>query len=124
MARKLQAHRESDGVTAARAIRASDRRRGRCVFYPVRYADDFLVLVSGTQEDALAERSALAEHLRLSTGLELSPEKTRVTAVTHGCEFLGFHVTMRWDNATPSARVSKYPKQGPATSVESQATDG
>jgi group II intron reverse transcriptase/maturase len=94
---KLQAHRESDGVTAARATRASDRRRGRCVFYPVRYADDFLVLVSGTQEDAQAEKSALAEHLRLSTGLELSPEKTRVTAVTDGCEFLGFHVTMRWD---------------------------
>ena len=67
------------------------------MFYPVRYADDFLVLVSGTQEDALAEKSALAEHLRLSTGLELSPEKTRVTAVTDGCEFLGFHVTMRWD---------------------------
>jgi RNA-directed DNA polymerase len=94
---KLRAHRESDGVTAARATRASDRRRGRCVFYPVRYADDFLVLVSGTQEDALAEKSALAEHLRQSTGLELSPEKTRVTAVTDGFEFLGFHVTMRWD---------------------------
>jgi RNA-directed DNA polymerase len=57
----------------------------------------FLVLVSGTQEDAQAEKSALAEHLRQSTGLELSPEKTRVTAVTDGCEFLGFHVTMRWD---------------------------
>ena len=57
----------------------------------------FVVLVSGTQEDAIAEKSALAEHLRLTTGLELSPEKTKITAVTDGFEFLGFHVVMRWD---------------------------
>jgi Group II intron, maturase-specific domain/Reverse transcriptase (RNA-dependent DNA polymerase) len=62
-----------------------------------RYADDFVVLVSGTEEDAIAEKSALAEHLRLTTGLELSPEKTKITAVTDGFEFLGFHVVMRWD---------------------------
>jgi RNA-directed DNA polymerase len=67
------------------------------VFLPVRYADDFVVLVSGTQADALAEKSALAEYLRRTTGLELAPEKTRVTAVTDGFEFLGFHVTMRWN---------------------------
>jgi hypothetical protein len=36
------------------------------------------LLVSGTQEDALAEKSALAEHLRQSTGLELSPEPIRI----------------------------------------------
>jgi Reverse transcriptase (RNA-dependent DNA polymerase) len=77
--------------------RDRDRRAGRCVFLPVRYADDFVVLVSGAQDDALAEKTALAEQLRRTTGLELSPEKTRVTAVTDGFEFLGFHVTMRWD---------------------------
>jgi hypothetical protein len=54
-------------------------------------------MVSGTQEDAIAEKSALVEYLRRTTGLELSPEKTRVTAVTDGFEFLGFHVGMRWD---------------------------
>jgi hypothetical protein len=56
-----------------------------------------VVLVSGTQEDAIAKKAALAEHLRLTTGLELSPEKTKITAVADGFEFLGFHVTMRWD---------------------------
>jgi len=60
-------------------------------------ATHLVVLVSGTQEDAIAEKSALAEHLRETTGLELSPEKTKVTAMTDGFEFLGFHVTMRWD---------------------------
>ena len=67
------------------------------MFFPIRYADDFVVLVSGTEADAIAEKSALAEHLRQTTGLELSPEKTQITAMTDGFEFLGFHVVMRWD---------------------------
>ena len=32
--------------------RMSDRKAGRPVFFPIRYADDFVVLVSGTYEDA------------------------------------------------------------------------
>ncbi|TGQ30880.1 group II intron reverse transcriptase/maturase [Mesorhizobium sp. M00.F.Ca.ET.216.01.1.1] len=85
------------GVIAARKARSRDRDAGRCVFLPIRYADDFVVLVSGTQKDAIAEKAALAEYLRAITGLELSPEKTKVTAMTDGFEFLGFHVAMRWD---------------------------
>lgn len=94
---KIRAHRKCDGVAAARGARQRDGNAGRCTFYPVRYADDFVVLVSGTREDAVAEKSALATYLQETTGLELSPEKTRVTAVTDGFEFLGFHVGMRWD---------------------------
>jgi RNA-directed DNA polymerase len=85
------------GMVAARRARIWDRGAGRCVFLPIRYADDFVVLISGTQEDAIAEKSALAEYLRETTGLELSPEKTKVTAMADGFEFLGFHVTMRWN---------------------------
>jgi RNA-directed DNA polymerase len=95
--KKIRAHRQGDGAAAARGARNRDFNAGRCIFFPIRYADDFVVLVSGTQEDAIAEKSALAEHLRMTTGLELSPEKTKVTAVADGFEFLGFHVTMRWD---------------------------
>jgi hypothetical protein len=94
---KIQDRRISDGAAAARGARGRDHRAGRCVFFPVRYADDFVVMVSGTQEDAIAEKDALADHLRRTTGLELSPEKTKITAVTGGFEFLGFHVAMRWD---------------------------
>lgn len=94
---KIRAHRRCDGMAAARGARQRDGKAGRCVFYPVRYADDFVVLVSGTKEDAMAEQSALADHLREATGLELSAEKTRVTAVKDGFEFLGFHVGMKWD---------------------------
>ncbi|MER9108075.1 hypothetical protein NKH95_29715 [Mesorhizobium sp. M0848] len=63
----------------------------------MRYADDFVVLVSGTQEDDFAEKTALADSLHRSTGPELSPEKTKVTAMTSGFEFLGFRFVMHWD---------------------------
>lgn len=94
---KLYPHRKSDGVTAARGARNADRKAGRCVFLPVRYADDFILLVSGTKEEALAEKSALADYLRETTGLELSPEKTKVTALTDGFEFLGFQFGVHWN---------------------------
>ncbi|MEI8703019.1 hypothetical protein [Mesorhizobium sp. ISC15] len=73
------------------AERYWDRMAGRCVFLPVRYADDFVVLVSGTQEDALAEKTALADYLRRTKGLELSPEKTKVTVMTSGVPRIPLH---------------------------------
>lgn len=91
---KIQDRRISDGAAAARGARGRDRRAGRCVFFPVRYADDF---VYGLRYARRCHRDALADHLRRTTGLELSPEKTKITAVTGGFEFLGFHVAMRWD---------------------------
>jgi group II intron reverse transcriptase/maturase len=84
-------------LTAASSRRMWDRKTGQCVFFPIRYADDFVLLVSGTQEQAIAEKSALAEFLRETTGLELSPEKTRITAMTDGFDFLGFRFVMQWD---------------------------
>ena len=107
---KIQARRTCDGVAAALSARNRDRRAGRSVFFPVRYADDFVVLVSGSKEEATAEREALAEHLRRTTGLELSPEKTRITALTDGIEFLGFRVRLRWDRRfgyCPSIEIPK-----------------
>ena len=53
--------------------------------------------MSGTKEEALAEKSALADYLRETTGLELSPEKTKVTALTDGFEFLGFRFGAYWN---------------------------
>ncbi|KAA6463091.1 hypothetical protein DYQ86_07120 [Acidobacteria bacterium AB60] len=53
--RKIQARRKSDAQTAAMWARTTDRNAGRPVFFPIRYADDFLVLVSGTREQAEQE---------------------------------------------------------------------
>jgi group II intron reverse transcriptase/maturase len=98
---------QTDGRRAAGTARRNDRRAGRMVCLPIRYADDFVVLVSGTREQVEAERNALAEHLRSSLGLELSAEKTRITPITEAFEFLGQRICLQWN-----------PHQGYYASVE------
>jgi len=69
-----------------------DRHRGRPVFFAVRYADDFVVLVAGTREQAEAEKHALASFLKEELRMELSIEKTKITEVREGFDFLGYRV--------------------------------
>lgn len=84
-------HPREPGINAA-ARRVKDHKRGRPVFYMVRYADDFVVLVDGTREQAEAEKLALAEFLKTELRMELSIEKTRITDVKEGFDFLGYRV--------------------------------
>ena len=79
---KIRTRRKCDGIKAVEYARLSDRRAGRPVYFPIRYADDFVVLVSGSYEDALSEKEALENRLRQTTGLELSPEKTKISVVS------------------------------------------
>lgn len=107
---KLRAHRSCDGITAAMRIRMSDRKAGRPVFFPIRYADDFIVLTSGTFEEACKEKLALEEFLKDNAGLTLSPEKTHITSVKDGFNFLGHRIRMRWDDRygfTPRIEIPK-----------------
>lgn len=55
----------------------------------VRYADDFVVLVE-TYEDACKVKKLLTKEL-LYVGLELSEEKTRITHLDKGFDFLGWN---------------------------------
>lgn len=79
--------------------RSTDRRAGRVVLFPIRYADDFVILVHGTQAhaEAEAERDALADALKDGMGLTLTTEKTRITDPAAGFLFLGHRVRMRWN---------------------------
>ena len=88
----------SDGARRAIKQRYRDREAGRPVFYPVRYADDFLIFVAGGYDDAAAEKQALADWLREEMGLTLSEEKTRITRLTEGFRFLGCRVRLKWDD--------------------------
>jgi hypothetical protein len=92
---------------AASYARQKDRRKGRMVCYPIRYADDFVVLVHGSRTQAEAELNALAEHLRTTLGLELSAEKTRLTPITESFEFLGHRI-----------RLKSHPHRGLYTALE------
>lgn len=93
---KTQARRACDGITAAMRCRVTDRRRGVAVFFPIRYADDFVILVAGSRDEAMTEKARLAEYLRDATKLELSDEKTRVSDLRQGFEFLGHRLRMKW----------------------------
>jgi group II intron reverse transcriptase/maturase len=98
--------RTEDDRIAERARRArwTDRERGRNIFFPIRYADDFIILVSvppgpeqsrRAEEAAHQEKSALAMSLREELHLELSETKTLVTPVTETLRFLGHQVRVR-----------------------------
>ena len=107
---QIQKHRKANGVKAAAYARSSDRRAERPVFFPIRYADDFVVLVSGGQDAAAAEKTALAQYLRETLKLELSPEKTQITYLVDGFEFLGHRARLRWDpqfGYTPRLEIPK-----------------
>jgi RNA-directed DNA polymerase len=85
--------------------RNGDRNQSRAVvMYPVRYADDFIVLVGAppgrdqyerAREAALTEKAALAKLLKETLDLELSESKTAVTPVTRPMRFLGHHVRVQ-----------------------------
>lgn len=57
----------------------------------VRYADDF-VITGTTQEVLEREVKPLVQEFLQQRGLELSEEKTRITPISKGFDFLGFHV--------------------------------
>lgn len=69
-----------------------NRRKGRGNWMYVRYADDFVMLTNGTKESAVQMKEELRSFLSNELGLTLSDEKTRVTHVNDGFDFLGFHV--------------------------------
>ena len=81
-----------------RKFRHRERVAGRPVYLPIRYADDFVVLVTGSEEQARAEKETLRAFLQEELKLGLSEEKTHVTDLTKGFIFLGHRVRLRWDD--------------------------
>jgi RNA-directed DNA polymerase len=84
--------RPDEPPTNAVSRRRRDRLEGKPTFYMVRYADDFVLLATGSQADVEAERDALARFLTEELCLELSQEKTLITRPEDGFQFLGYRV--------------------------------
>ena len=57
----------------------------------IRYADDFVILVNGTQEEAREIKKQVERELGVM-GLQLSAEKTRITHWDKPISFLGYHI--------------------------------
>ncbi|MBP1466255.1 group II intron reverse transcriptase/maturase [Candidatus Chloroploca sp. M-50] len=83
-------HQNYTGLNYNEKNKRRKRKEGNA-FY-VRYADDFVVAWNGTKEGAERIKAELSTFLRDHLGLELSAEKTRITHVTEGYDFLGFTV--------------------------------
>ena len=56
----------------------------------IRYADDFVIGVLGPREVAIEIRDKVKDFLNNELNVELSLEKTKVTHITKGIEFLGY----------------------------------
>ncbi len=74
--------------------RTKHQRAGGATMKLIRYADDFVVLVRGTRADTEALWDEVAAVLQ-PVGLRLSVEKTRVTHIDEGFDFLGWHIQRR-----------------------------
>jgi RNA-directed DNA polymerase len=79
---------KSGGTMAAHHQRVQRRAKGLPNWRACRYADDFVVLVDGTEADAEALREDIADVLA-PLGLRLAPAKTRVVHMSEGFDFLG-----------------------------------
>lgn len=60
----------------------------------VRYADDFVVLCQN-QQQAQEALDLVTQVLESNLGLQLSPDKTKITTYGKGYDFLGFHLSCR-----------------------------
>jgi RNA-directed DNA polymerase len=96
-----------DGLQSLLERRFSDtrRRHKECKVHLVRYADDFII--TGTSRVLLhREVRPLVEHFLQERGLELSHEKTRITHIEDGFDFLG-QTVRRFPNGKLLIKPSK-----------------
>jgi RNA-directed DNA polymerase len=97
--------------TAGTAHKRRQRRlKGLANYRIVRYADDFVVMVSGTREHTETLRGEVAAVL-VPMGLRLSEEKTLVTHIDEGFDFLGFHIPRKRQQGTSRRTIYTYPSK-------------
>ncbi len=64
----------------------------------IRYADDFILGVIGSKEEAQRIKEDIKSFLSASLALELSEEKTPITHTGKSAKFLGYEITVTRDN--------------------------
>jgi group II intron reverse transcriptase/maturase len=104
-AKSWDAMSESERKQAAHTLRQMKNRKRELSPYEVRdtgykslqyvrYADDFLIGVIGSKQDAEQLRTRLAEFLKGELKLTLSIEKTKITHTGQRARFLGYDITV------------------------------
>jgi RNA-directed DNA polymerase len=97
--------------------RAKRRRAGEPTMRIVRYADDFVVMIHGTRDDAEALWDEVGSVLS-PMGLRLSEEKTRVCHIDKGFDFLSWRIQRRnWRGRTGKKAIYTYPSKKSLASI-------
>lgn len=93
-----------------RGQRAKRKRHGQGNWKLIRYADDFVLMVSGERHHAEALRDEVTAALA-PLGLRLAPEKTRTVHIDEGFEFLGFTIRRMRKRGTQKYYVYTIPSR-------------
>jgi RNA-directed DNA polymerase len=111
-----------NGVMGTAYRRAKRKRDGVGNWRLVRYADDFVLLVSGGRHHAEALREEVSAVLA-PLGLRLAPEKTSVVHIDEGFDFLGFHIRRMRKRGTNSHYVYTTPSRKSVQKVRDRVRD-
>ena len=102
--------------------RAKRRQHGQPNCRLVRYADDWLILVAGTREHAESMREEAAAVLA-PMGLRLSEQKTKITHIDEGLDFLGWRIQRHRKRGTNRHYVYTYPARKAVQAVTGKVKD-
>lgn len=92
------------------------RRHAEPMYRSIRYADDFVIMVSGTKAQAEGLKEEVAAVLA-TVGLRLSEEKTRVCHIDEGLDFLGFRIQRRTKRGSSKRYVYSWPSKKALASI-------
>jgi len=96
--------------------RVRRRRRGLPMYRHIRYADDFVVMVSGAKAQAEALKVEIGAVLS-TVGLRLSEEKTSVCHINEGFDFLGFRIQRKRKRGSNKVYVYSWPSKKALASI-------
>ena len=101
----------------ARPSGRNDYVHGLPNFRLIRYADDWCLMVRGTRAHAEALREEIAAVLA-TMGLRLSPDKTLITHIDEGLDFLGWRIQRHRKRGTSQHYVYVYPSKKAVLAVK------
>jgi 5-methylcytosine-specific restriction endonuclease McrA len=85
--------------------KAKRRRQGHANYVHIRYADDFVILANGSKAETEGLREELTQFLKGDLKLNLSKEKTKITHLDDGFDFLGFNIIRKMGSIGKGTKV-------------------
>jgi RNA-directed DNA polymerase len=104
---------------ATSSARSRRRHKGLATYRLVRYADDFVVLVSGNRAHVESLRAETAAVLA-PMGLRLSETKTTIVHVDEGFDFLGFRIQRQPWRGMGKPTIYTFPTKAALASVKAK----